>query len=112
MTTETKHTPGPWKVESGSIEAKFKGHTLQVALMARTEFCGELSEQEKAVAKAFRATKEHDARLISAAPELLEALNGLYEDTAEYIRINHLGGMDNHWMVKARAALAKATGKE
>ena len=40
---------------------------------------------------------------------LREALQGLHDDDADYLRLNHLGGYDNHWMVAARAALA-ATG--
>jgi hypothetical protein len=52
-----------------------------------------------------------DARLIAAAPDLLAALRGLHDDTADYIRLNNLCGYDNHWMVAARAAIAKATGE-
>jgi len=37
--------------------------------------------------------------------ELEAALRGLYEDQVDYLRLNHLGGMDNHWMKAARKAL-------
>lgn len=50
-----------------------------------------------------------NARLIAAAPELLEALQGLLADIEDYQRINNLGGENNHWQVIARAAIAKAT---
>lgn len=50
-----------------------------------------------------------DAQLIAAAPDLLEALQLLHDNIAEYARINHLGGFDNQDMRMARAALAKAT---
>lgn len=38
-----------------------------------------------------------------------EALIGLYKDQMDYISINNLcGAENNHWMVAAREALAKA----
>jgi hypothetical protein len=56
---------------------------------------------------------EADARLIAAAPELLEALKMGYTDTMDYIQRNHLSGAENnHWLVLARAAIAKATGAQ
>ena len=36
---------------------------------------------------------------------LREALKGLYDDQVDYLTINKLGGMDNHWMVRARKEL-------
>lgn len=52
-----------------------------------------------------------NAHLISAAPELYEALEGLLSDIEEYQKINNLGGKNNHWQVISRAALAKARGE-
>ena len=49
-------------------------------------------------------------RLIAAAPELLEALQGLLADIVEYQTMNKLCGENNTWQVIARAAIAKATG--
>jgi hypothetical protein len=40
--------------------------------------------------------------------QLEAALNGLYEDQVDYLTLNHLGGMDNHWMKAARAALGSS----
>jgi hypothetical protein len=34
------------------------------------------------------------------------ALKGLYEDQVDYLTLNKLGGIDNHWMRAARIALA------
>ena len=53
---------------------------------------------------------ELTAQLAAARAEnerLRFALQGLHDDNADYLRINNLGGYDNHWMVIARAALAK-----
>jgi hypothetical protein len=53
------------------------------------------------------------ARLISAAPELLDSLRILYEETADYILLNHLGDVHrSRSMQYARDTIAKAVGKE
>lgn len=36
------------------------------------------------------------------------ALRLLYDETTDYIKLNHLSGMDNHCMQLARAALAQS----
>lgn len=83
----TQHTPGPWELRQSSRDYWFidydqggEGYTL-------TKLdCG-----------------EKDARLISAAPELLAALEGL---------LNALPSATTHPAIKAaRAAIAKATGE-
>ena len=51
-------------------------------------------------------------RLAGENKRLREALQGLYDDQVDYLALNHLGGMDNHWMVRARAALASHDSKE
>jgi hypothetical protein len=43
--------------------------------------------------------------------ELAAALQGLHDDIDDYQRINNLSGHDNHWMVIARATLAKWRGE-
>jgi hypothetical protein len=56
-------------------------------------------EDAEAVAQRLALVKERDA--------LRFALQGLHDDVADYQRINHLGGYDNHWMKIARDALAQ-----
>jgi len=84
----TPHTPGPWELRQSSRDYWFidyeqggEGYTL-------TKLdCG-----------------EKDARLISAVPDLLAALEGL---------LNALPSATTHPAIKAaRAAIAKATGDE
>ena len=59
------------------------------------------------------AEAEANARLIAAAPDLLEALKVGYTETMDYIQRNHLSGSENNqWLVLARAAIDKATGEQ
>jgi len=87
-----KHTPGPWhQLPGNNIVIESQSGNVALCNLARNS--------------------DADARLIAAAPELLEALNGLYEDQLDYIRINNLSGAENnHWMKAAKAAIAKAVG--
>jgi len=50
-------------------------------------------------------------RLRAVNAELVEALQLLHDNIAEYARINNLGGFDNHDMRMARAALRRAQGE-
>jgi hypothetical protein len=89
----SNHTPGPWRVIGlGYAIYQVEKHT------------------ETASFSSFSEQSEANARLIAAAPDLLEALQGLLTDIVEYQTINNLGGENNHWQVIARAAIAKATG--
>ena len=90
-TLELQFTPGPWKI--GAIESG----RMAVDGANDEEVTGWIDPE--------------DAYLIAAAPELYEALDGLLADITEYQEINNLGGQNNHWQVKAKAALAKARGE-
>lgn len=98
----SKHTPGPWftKREGFStvyVEARLRGSTIQeVAACGPTE-AG--SEQQEA-----------NARLIAAAPDLLEALILLER---EMVESGNASSVDYGWkpaIEKTRAAIAKAMG--
>lgn len=93
----TKHTPGPWHCDGIS---EYTGELLVRAengdTVARVCCYGPQSETPFAQA--------HNARLIAAAPDLLEALKGL-------LNYENLGAYDRADVRKqARAAIAKATG--
>jgi hypothetical protein len=98
----TQYTPGPWIIYDDSNDGK----TNRIEIAARG----------KTVAHIYHSVPEEDlpnANLIAAAPDLLEALKMGYADTMDYIQRNHLSGSENnHWLVLARAAIAKATGQE
>jgi hypothetical protein len=79
----SRHTPGPW----GAITNASCGYTIQGDGWTLCE-----------------VDLLPDARLIAAAPELLEALEGL---------LNALPSATTHPAIKAaRAAIAKAKGEE
>ena len=82
----SKHTPGPWMVDG-------------------TEIRGEAQHASQRICDMAPGFSDEDARLIAAAPDLLEALQALTKlyDTDEGCR-----ALPEY--LAARAAIAKATG--
>jgi len=101
----SRHTPGPWSV--GNTDPLLFG-VKRGNGMAPIGFVYGPSFPERS---ALGSEALANARLIAAAPDLLEALQMIYSETADYIRLNNLGGMDNQCMKLSRAAIAKATGE-
>lgn len=98
----TKHTPEPWVVdEDGTVTQADSGAHIAVVSQEDDFPCLEEDEREEA-----RAECKANARLIAAAPELLEALEkALRESGCD-------GDLCMHdWHDDARAALAKARGE-
>lgn len=85
---KTQYTPGPWEYKEGRILTKKK-------IIAELDQC-------------LMSNKEHysNASLISAAPELLDALTLLLQGVEQGELISIEDGMD-----KAKIAIAKAEGK-
>ena len=93
----SKHTPGPWFCPTplhGTfyVEARIDGGMLQ-----EVASCGPTADPAQQAA---------NARLIAAAPELLESLD------AALGLIGIVWPTDSDVTLKARAAIAKATGSE
>jgi hypothetical protein len=86
----SRHTPGPWVVES--LVDGYDIHAPQAGCFIATT-----SDPEMVWGA---VTRKDDARLIAAAPELLEALE---------IALDCAG--DAWWAEKADAAIAKAKGE-
>ena len=91
-----KHTPGPWTYEQISNNAYVIDENGSAVMLYRNP-----DDEMKA-----------NARLIAAAPELLEALEGMLAIDQE----NHQRGHDDDDVCKevqtARAAIAKAKGEQ
>ena len=88
---KAKHTPGPWHIYPDYAESYIESGTGY-------EVCQVMTNHPKNA-----DTQAANARLIAAAPELLDALQAALDDYAG-IDINL------NWQETARAAIAKATG--
>ena len=91
--SETKHTPGPFYAINGSIYKDF----------------GEVRYRIADVSPYVWDDVEPIARLIAAAPELLEALQEIMNQTDG--RNNSVMGQERAYSI-ARAAIAKAKGEQ
>lgn len=98
----SKHTPGPWCQDKwGSLQTA-DGRDV---LLRGVTTLGSGSDERIAEAEA-------NTRLISAAPELLEALRELLSVYEGTVRSAHCQvEADNETVDMARAAIAKATGQ-
>ena len=82
-----KHTPGPWIVDGKVIRTQYGGQVCMFSGMIRQT----------------RDDIEANAKLISAAPDLLKSLN-------EMVEIMDDGDeAGSAWHIKAKEAVAKAT---
>lgn len=88
MNMNTTHTPGPWYLNIDTVHIR-KGVNIQP------------------VTHHMDAQGMADARLIAAAPNLLEALQTLTNMAESFAEELHAGHPD---VVTAREAIAKATG--
>ena len=90
-----KYTTGPWSVKKSSPQSGI--------ITAPNRSLG--------IAEVFGGGEADNANaaLIAAAPELLEAIKGLYSSLAWHIQTNGGCGMDQHRMKQAEAAIKKAT---
>ena len=95
----SKHTPGPWLIEAQN------SHTGAIATVHNTtDVWVEIWSENWIVTGMGPEEQSANARLIAAAPDLLEALQRAVDLLARYPK------HDEAWR-QARAAIAKATGK-
>jgi len=86
MKTNTQHTPGPWLI-----------NTLEVVPFSIHAHRGCVAEVSRGTMNEVKADEiEANARLIAAAPDLLEALQ-------QIVKIAHRGDGDNRPIDSARA---------
>ncbi len=95
---KTNYTPAPWRVNFDEAIKIADDNNSTLAMVTHLHLLGRRNGNEV----------EANARLIAAAPELLEALEELANRAAE------IHGTARHTVMplvhKARAAIAKATG--
>ena len=99
----SKHTPGPWEIEGTPRQ----GWDI-FSLGEERRYITSEPMRERAI------SYEPDARLMAAAPELLEALEKIVELNApgRRYKLHQLGMLVNTMLSIARAAVAKAKGEE
>ena len=98
--SETKHTPGPWEVswdkygKESEIHGKSELNDGPICIIPHDDVTESGAEEQLA-----------NARLIAAAPELLEALEGLAMKAGRHFWRDVV-------VTQARAAIAKAKGEQ
>lgn len=112
----SKHTPGPWSVSNGQVmseyaikaECRGSGFGSSVAIVTQRDGQNPLPHDEAMA----------NARLIAAAPELLDALRGMLAivENSRGVAGYHLNGDTAEWdefdeIDIAHTAIAKATGE-
>lgn len=91
---DLKHTPGPWKVDEDDDVVSATGLWVAFAY-------GDSEEEAK-----------HNARLIAAAPDLLEALRALLSAAERMVdKAPVMGRTEAEAMDRARLAIDRATGE-
>ena len=100
----SKHTPGPWVVVgrlTKYVEARLVGRLIQ-----EVAACGPTMADE-----GYGQQQEANARLIAAAPDLLEALQDV-DALWMHHSVAHGDGKIGPLHEKVIAAIAKATGEQ
>lgn len=96
-----KHTPGPWR--ASDTEEIYAGRTIVAATYSSEDYM--LRPDGEATSIPNSKSARSNARLIAAAPELLEAAKHLFTcDFSDEVDFRCKG------CEAARAAIAKATG--
>lgn len=103
MSNTSKHTPGPWRIESWAsiLHICANGHTGAIADIHQD--LGVPYNDKEAL-----AVRDANARLIAAAPDLLEAL----QTATRLLRLLNAPGTNDPIeaaVYKANAAITKAT---
>lgn len=96
---KAEHTPGKWKVEGSDNPDGSNLIVLDEDGRVIADMCDSCGVEDCEEAEA-------NARLIAAAPDLLEALRDLHDACA------HWEDQDDPVLVRARAAIAKAGGAQ
>ena len=97
--TQSKHTPGPWRVAVGR-----QGMINVFSNEARSTVasCGNANPENSEIS----GCNEANANLIAAAPELLEAL----KKAISGLKLNHCGSIDGMTIIEMEAVVDKARG--
>lgn len=100
----TKHTPGPWVANDQHSGSEIWRIESDGGVYANDGYI---------IASLFGPDAKANARLMAAAPELLDLVRDMVAEVVDYATINNLGDPEKQHNVKwARALIAKATGEK
>lgn len=118
--SDPKHTPGPWEVggismNDGSISIRHAQYRIVIADVTNAASLGDFVSASMRGRRDFGApdtakTQWANARLISAAPDMYEALKRLVAICEDQPRIAKATVEESSPLGEARAAIAKAEG--
>ena len=110
MKTEqvVSHTPGPWKYHLG----RGANPRFHIQTTAGYQITSTPELENGPIHYTESQSKEANARLIAAAPDLLEALGEMLRDVRENFSRNNMGEPAGPTISKAAAAIAKANGRK
>jgi hypothetical protein len=104
----TKYTPGPWTVEADMRIEECRATRAELSYLAGWNITSQSEEIVGCEGIIPGPTSEANARLIAAAPELVEALRGLLKGTYGDGYVLPAGAIATN---RARALLARIEGE-
>lgn len=102
--SEKKFTPGPWRI-TGSGISRYIDAPIGNGMLQEVAWCGATEQPEQ---------MEANARLIAAAPDMLDVLTLMVEQITDPANADHTLNAFSYGarIAEARAAIAKATGAQ
>ena len=103
----TKHTPGPWHINTAGSASRGKPFKITEIYVYAPDTQDDTAICADVIDPVTQEPSEANARLIAAAPDLLEALQTIVKSLSD----QDDEGMIEHAepMIRARAAIQKAT---
>ena len=108
---DSKHTPGPWKVDNGAAENFDIGVHSGPPWARGSKWLASVMWRKDKKPFAVRAEAEANAALTAAAPDLLAACELVLSEHECYPFYESYGNADQA-LAACAAAIAKATGRE
>lgn len=109
---KTQHTPGPWQWAASTAGTQDDVYHVGAEYEPHGDICTIAKQDPQQDGGRSRALELANARLIAAAPELLEALEQCLQVACELGAEESRYPSDKKAVAIARAALAKAKGEQ
>ena len=114
---KTEHTPGPWEYVPATVHhgpyvtSEFGSTICDCYVMSDPSSASVLNGGQSRPIAHMAEMADPNARLVAAAPELLEALNAMLDRYTDLVNCGDCGNWDPETeepVIAARAAIAKA----